>query len=214
MERTCRWLGRQPGRQILYRSGFCVPGCHDRMVADLLAVRGIIVSHQTIRVWAEKFGRQLAGNIRRSSAGPFASKWHLNEGVITIRGKKHSLWRAVDQHGFVRDVLVQSRRNPKADKRFMQKRLKQQGAAPRAMSTDKVRSYGAAKRQIMPGVEHRSYKGLNNRAETSPQPRRRRERIMKRFKSVRHLQRFVSIQDPIANVFHLPRHERTSASFR
>lgn len=127
MERTCRRLGRQPRRQILYRSGFCVPGCHDRMVADLLAERGIIVSRETIRVWAEKFRRQFAGNIRRRSASPFDSKWHLNEVVITIRGKKHWLWRAVDQHGFVRDVLVQSRRNPKAATRLMQRPLKQQG---------------------------------------------------------------------------------------
>lgn len=93
----------------------------------------------------------------------------------------------------------------------MQKLLKQQGAAPRVMITDKLRSYGAAKRQIMPRVEHRSHKGLNNRAENSHQPTRRRERIMKRFKSVRHLQRFVSIHDPIANLFHLPRHEMTPA---
>lgn len=185
-----------------------------RMVEDLLAERGIIVSHQTIRVWAEKFGRQFAGKIRCRSSGQFDSKWHLDEVVITIRGKKHWLWRAVDQDGFVLDVLVQSRRNTKAAKRLMQKLLKQQGAAPRVMITDKLRSYGAAKRQIMPGVEHRSHKGLNNRAENSHQPTRRRERIMKRFKSVRHLQRFVSIQDPIANLFHLPRHEMTSASFR
>ena len=96
----------------------------------------------------------------------------------------------------------------------MQKLLKRQGAAPRVMITDKVHSYAAAKGQIMPDVEHRSHKGLNSRAENSHQPTRRRERIMKRFKSVRHLQRFVSIHDPIANLFHLPGHERTSASFR
>lgn len=185
-----------------------------RMAEDLLAERGIIVSHQTIRMWAEKFGRQYARNIRRRSAGQFDDKWHLDEVVITIRGKKHWLWRAVDQDGFVLDVLVQSRRNTKAATRLMQKLLKQQGTAPRVMITDKLRSYEAAKRKIMPGVEQRSHKGLNNRAENSHQPTRRRERIMKRFKSSCQLQRFVSIHDPIANLFHLPRHEMTSNEFR
>lgn len=185
-----------------------------RMVEDLLAERGIIVSHQTIRTWAEKFGCQYAANIRRRSAGQFDGKWHLDEVVITMRGKKHWLWRAVDQNGFVLDVLVQSRRNTKAAKRLMRKLLKRHGSAPRVMITDKLRSYGAAKREVMPGVEHRSHKGLNNRAENSHQPTRQRERAMKRFKSPRQLQRFLYIHDPIANLFQLPRHKMTSTGFR
>jgi putative transposase len=132
------------------------------------------------------------------------------------RRKGHSiwLWRAVDQEGFVLEVLVQSRRNAKAAKRLMRKLLKSQGRAPRVMITDKIRSYDAAKREIMPRVEHRSHKGLNNRAENSHQPVRRRERIMKRFKSRRHLQRFVSIHDTIANLFHIPRHDFPSSHHR
>ncbi|MCX8227639.1 MAG: IS6 family transposase [Sulfitobacter sp.] len=185
-----------------------------RMVEDLLAERGIIVSHQTIRRWAEKFGRQYAANIRRKSAGQFDGKWHLDEVVITMRGKKHWLWRAVDQNGFVLDVLVQSRRNTNAAKRLMRKLLKRHGSPPRVMITDKLRSYGAAKREVMPGVEHRSHKGLNNRAENSHWPTRQRERAMKRFKSPRQLQRFLSIHDPIANLFQLPRHKMTSTDFR
>lgn len=185
-----------------------------RMVEDILAQRGIIVSHQTIRSWVEKFGRQFAGNIRRRSAGKFGDKWHLDEVVITIGGKKHWLWRAVDQEGFVLDVLVQSRRNTKAAKRLMRKLLKAQGCPPRVIITDKLASYGAAKRTIMPGVEHRSHKGLNNRAENSHLPVRRREKIMRRFKSVCHLQQFASIHDPIANLFHLPRHEMASSHYR
>ena len=185
-----------------------------RMVEDLLAERGIIVSHQTIRMWVEKFGRQHAARIRRRSAGQFDGKWHLDEVVITIRGKKHWLWRAVDQDGFVLDVLVQSRRNTTAAKRLMRKLLKRQGSAPRVMITDKLRSYGAAKRKLMPDVEHRSHKGLNNRAENPHQPTRQRERTMKRFKSPGQLQRIVSIHDPIANLFQLPRYEMTSTSFR
>ena len=181
-----------------------------RMVEDMLAARGVIVSHQTVRLWAEKFGRHFANDIRKRSTGKLGDKWHLDEVVIMIAGKKHWLWRAVDQNGFVLDVLVQNRRNTKAAKRLMRKLLKGQGSSPRVMITDKLRSYGAAKRDIMPGVEHRSHKGLNNRAENSHQPIRRRERIMKRFKSARHLQRFVSIHDPIANLFHIPSHDPSS----
>ena len=141
------------------------------MVEDLPAVRRIIVSHQTVRLWAEKFGRTFANEIRRRSSGRLGDKWHLDEAVVSIRGKKHWLWRAVDQDGFVLEVLVQSHRNTKAAKRLMRKLLKGQGQSPRVMITDKLRSYSAAKREIMPGVEHRSHKGLNNRAENSHQPR-------------------------------------------
>lgn len=109
---------------------------------------------------------------------------------------------------------MQSRRNAKAAKRLMRKLLKGQGRAPRVMVTDKLRSYDVAKREVMPGVEHRSHKGLNNRAENSHQPVRRRERVMKRFKSRRHLQRFASIHDPIANLFHIPRHDISSSHHR
>jgi putative transposase len=185
-----------------------------RMVEDMMAARGIIVSHQTIRLWAEKFGRAFANEIRRRSAGRLGDKWHLDEAVVSIDGERHWLWRAVDQDGFVLEVLVQIRRNAKAARRLMRKLLKGHGRAPRVMVTDKLRSHYAAKREIMPGVEHRSHKGLNNRAENSHQPIRRRERIMKRFKSKRHLQRFVSIHDPIANLFYIPRHDVTSSHYR
>jgi putative transposase len=112
----------------------------------------------------------------------------------------------------VLDVLVQSRRNAKAARRLMRKLLKAQSHAPRVIITDKLRSYDAAKAKIMPGVEHRSHKGLNNRAENSHQPTRRRERIMKRFKSRRQLQRFVSTHD--LNLFHIPRHDISSNHHR
>ena len=111
--------------------------------------------------------------------------------MISIAGKRHWLWRAVDEHGVVLDILVQSRRNAKAAKRLLRKLLEKQGVAPRVMITDKLASYGAAKREIMPGVEHRQHKGLNNRAENSHQPNRRREQIMKRFKSAGQAQYFV-----------------------
>ena len=120
--------------------------------------------------------------------------------VISIAGKKHWLWRAVDQDGFVLDILVQSRRDKKAAQRLFRKLLKKQGRAPRVLVTDKLKSYAAAKREIMPGVEHRQHKGLNNRAKNSHQPTRRRERIMKRFKSPRQVQRFLSVHDQVANL--------------
>src|SRR5919107_1503731 len=184
-----------------------------RMVEEMLAARGIIVSHESVRQWALKFGQDFAHQIRRRL--PHAGdKWHLDEVAIKIAGKKHWLWRAVDQDGIVLDVLVQSRRDKGAAKRLLRKLLKRQCRAPRVMITDKLGSYGAAKREIMPGVEHRQHKGLNNRAENSHQPTRRRERQMKRFKSARQAQRFLAAHDPINNLFLLPRHRMTATDYR
>jgi putative transposase len=184
-----------------------------RMVEEMLAARGIIVSHETVRQWARKFGQAFANQIRRRLPHP-GDKWHLDEVVITIAGKKHWLWRAVDQDGIVLDALVQSRRNQQAAKRLLRKLLKKQMRPPRVMITDKLASYGAAKKELMPGVEHRRHKGLNNRAENSHQPTRRRERQMKRFKSAGQAQRFLSAHDPINNLFHLRRDHVTAAQHR
>ena len=177
----------------------------------MLATRGISVTYETIRQWGLKFGREFANRIRRR-APCRGDKWHLDEVVITIAGKKHWLWRAVDQQGFALDVLIQSRRDKKTAKRLFRKLLKKQGRAPRVLTTDKLR-YGAAEREIMPAVEHRQHKGLDNRAENSHQPTRRRERIMKRFKSPRQVQRFLSIHDQIANVFSRRTNQDTAAKF-
>jgi putative transposase len=179
------------------------------MVEEMLAARGILVSHETVRQWALKFGQSVAKQIRRRLPAP-GDKWHLDEVVISIAGQKHWLWRAVDQHGTVLDILVQSRRNAKAAKRLLRKLLKKQGVAPRVMITDKLASYGAARREIMPGVEHRQHKGLNNRAENSQQPTRRRERIMKRFKSAGQAQRFLSVHDQVGNLFRRPANTNAS----
>jgi putative transposase len=180
-----------------------------RMVEEMLAARGIAVSHETVRQWALKFGQSFAKQIRRRLPAP-GDKWHLDEVVISIAGRKHWLWRAVDQHGAVLDILVQSRRNAKAAKRLLRKLLKKQGVAPRVMITDKLASYAAAKREVMPGVEHRQHKGLNNRAENSHQPTRRRERIMKRFKSAGQAQRFLSVHDQVANLFRRSTHSKAA----
>ena len=184
-----------------------------RMVEEMLAARGILVSHETIRQWALKFGQAFANQLRRRlpQAG---DKWHLDEVVITIASKKHWLWRAVDQDGLVLDVLVQSRRDKKAAKRLLRKLLKKQGQPPRVLITDKLASYPAAKKELMPRVEHRRHKGLNNRAEVSHQPTRRRERQMQRFKSARHAQRFLSSHGQIHNLFQLRRHLLTASEHR
>jgi len=134
--------------------------------------------------------------------------------VLTIAGKKHWLWRAVDQDGIVLDILVQSRRDKEAAKRLLRKLLKKQCRPPRVMVTDKLASYKAAKREIMPGVEHRQHKGLNNRAENSHQPTRRRERQMRRFKSAGHAQRFLSAHDGINNLFPRCRHRLPACQYR
>lgn len=185
-----------------------------RHVEDLLAERGIAVSFQTVSEWTTKFGQEYARCVRRRSRGSFADKWHFDEMVVSIKGKKHWLWRAIDADGYVLDALIQSRRNKKAALKLMRKLLKDQGIRPRVMITDKLKSYDAAKREIMPGVEHRSHKGLNNRAENSHLAVRRRERGMMRFKSARQCQRFVSIHGPIANLFHLHRKHLTAADHR
>ena len=122
-----------------------------RMVEEMLAARGILVSHETVRQWARKFGQAFANQIRRRlpRAG---DKWHLDEVALEIAGKTHWLWRAVDQHGRVLDVLVQSRRDKRAAKRLLRQLLKKQMRPPRVMITDKLASYGAAKKEVMPGV--------------------------------------------------------------
>ena len=191
---------------------FCFP-LSLRMVDELLAARGITVSHETVRQWARKFGQAFANQIRRRLPA-VGDKWHLDEVVITISGVKHWLWRAVDQTGTVLDILVQSRRDTRAAKRLPRKLLKRQCRAPRVLVTDKLASYGAARREVMPSVEHRQHKGLNNRAENSHQPTRQRERQMKRSKSPGQAQRFLSAHAGISNLFHLRRHQVPAAQYR
>ncbi|MDR7030948.1 putative transposase [Rhizobium rosettiformans] len=134
--------------------------------------------------------------------------------AVTIKGKRYWLWRAVDANGYVLDALLQSRRNKMAALRLMRRLLKGQGTIPRVMVTDKLRSYSAAKAELMPGVEHRSHKGLNNRAENSYVSVRRRERRMMRFKSERQCQRFVSVHGQVANLFQLHRKHLSAADHR
>ena len=184
-----------------------------RMVEEMLATRGICVTYETVRQWGKKFGKAFADQIRQRAPAP-GDKWHMDEVVISIAGEPHWLWRAVDQNGIVLDVLVQRRRDTRAAQRLMKRLLKSAIIPPRVMITDKLRSYGAARAKMGLQVEHRQHKGLNNRAENSHQPTRRRERIMKRFKSARQAQRFLTVHDQVANLFHIPYPESVPADFR
>jgi putative transposase len=184
-----------------------------RMIEEMLAARGIIISHETVRRWARKFGQAFANQIRRRLPRP-GDTWHLDEVVITIAGEKHWLWRAVDQDGLVLDVLVQSRRDKHAAKRLLRKLLKKQMRPPCVLVTDKLASYPPAKEELMPGVEHRRHKGLVWGSSNSHQPTRRRERQMKRFKSAGQAQRFLSAHDQINNLFYLRRDHVSATEYR
>lgn len=184
-----------------------------REVEELMLERGVVVSYETVRRWCAKFGQAYANGLRRRRPRP-GDKWHLDEVFIRINGEIHYLWRAVDQDGNVLDILVQPRRDAKAAKRFFRRLLKNLEYVPRVVVTDKLRSYGAAHRQVTPSVEHRSHKGLNNRAENSHQPTRQRERAMKRFTSPGHAQRFLSAFSGISPRFRPRRHRLTVDAYR
>jgi transposase-like protein len=176
-----------------------------RDVEDLLAERGIIVSNEAIRRWVLKFGPMIAKNLRKSRPQG-CSHWHLDEMVVSISGKQMYLWRAVDSEGEVLELLVQPRRDKTAAMRLLRKLLRRQGLVPTAVVTDKLRSYGAALRELGFSGSHRQGLRANNRAENSHQPIRRRERKMQGFKSARSAQRFVSVHAAVYNTFSVQRH--------
>jgi len=171
-----------------------------RLVEEMLLARGIVVSYETIRRWSLKFGAAYARSLRRRKAWP-GYLWHLDEVRIVIRGKPNWLWRSVDQDGYVLDEILQPRRNTKAAKRLLTRLLERQGLRPSRMITDKLKSYGAARRKLGLSIRHLSHKGLNNRAENSHLPLRKRERIMQKFRSPGECQRFVSVFSAIRNLF-------------
>jgi len=182
-------------------------------VEELLLERGVVVTYETIRKWCSNFGQQYANHLRRRRPRP-GDKWHLDEVFLTIKGERHYLWRAVDQDGNVLDILVQRRRDKQAAKKFFRKLLQGLTYVPRVIVTDKLKSYGAAKREILPGVEHRQPRYLNNRAENSHQPTRQREQRMQRFKSPGQAQRFLSAYGPIMQHFRPRRHQLSAPAYR
>jgi putative transposase len=184
-----------------------------RDVEDLLCERGIDVTHEAIRQWCLKFRQDDANQLKHRRPRP-GDKWHLDEVFVTINRKRHYLWRAVDQDDNVLDILVRSRRNKHAAKKFFRKLLKGLQYVPRVIIRDKLKSYGAAKRELPPGVEHRQSRYLNNRCENLHRPTRQREYRMQGFKSARHAQRFLSAYGPMAQHFRSRRHLLSVADYR
>ena len=184
-----------------------------RDVEAMLVARGIVVTYEAIRQWCLKFGQDYANQLKRRRAQP-GDQWHLDEVFLTINGQRSSLWRAVDQDDNVLDILVQSRRNKHAAKKFFRKLLKELQYVPRVIITEKLKSDGAAKWEILPGVEHRQSRYLNNRCEHSHRPTRQRAYRMQGFKSPGHAQRFLSAYGPIAQHFRPRRHRLSASAYR
>jgi putative transposase len=184
-----------------------------RDVEEMLAMRGVALTYETVREWCLKFGQTYANDLRRKSPQP-GDRWHLDEVFLKINGRVRYLWRAVDQDGDVLDILVQRHRDKKAAKKFFRKLLKGLRYVPRTIITDKLRSYSAAKAEVLPSVEHCQNKWQNNRAENSHQPTRLRERVMRRFKSAGQAQRFLSAFGIINSHFRVGRHLLRATGYR
>jgi putative transposase len=177
-----------------------------RDVEELLAERGVIVSYETIRAWCAKFGPTYAAGLRRRRAQS-SDKWHLDEVQLKIKGKRHWLWRGVDKHGVVLDILVQQRRDQLAAETFLRRVLAAKGSEPRVVITDKLASYRPALRRVLPNVDH-------NRAENSHQPTRQRERVMRRFKSPKHAQSFLGPFGAVGDHFRVGRYRAPAEARR
>ena len=180
-----------------------------RGVEELLAERGLDISYETVRSWVSKFGPIIARRLRQCRPRP-SDRWHLDEMVVRIAGKRMYLWRAVDHEGEILDVLVQRRRDRRAAIKLMRKLLRKQGFAPKMVVTDKLRSYGSAFHQIGLACHHEQGLRKNNRAENSHQVVRRRERKMQRFKSARSALRMVNRFLPDTRWFRMRRVARGS----
>ncbi|MDV6278292.1 IS6 family transposase [Rhodococcus erythropolis] len=184
-----------------------------REIELMMAERGVEVTYETIRIWCIRFGPEYARRLRRHQPQA-GDKWHLDEVFVNIGGVRKYLWRAVDQHGNVLDILIQSRRDGRAATRFFRTLLKKQGRRPRMLVTDKLASYRVAHRRTMSATEHRHNKYLNNRCENSHQPTRQRERAMKGFRTVGSAQRFLASFSRISPHFRPPRHRMTATAHR
>jgi putative transposase len=184
-----------------------------REVEELLAERGITVTYESVRQWCRKFGPAYARKFKKRQ-GRLGDTWHIDEVFVTIQGERQYLWRAVDQDGDAIDILVQRRRNQRAAERFFRHLLKSQGREPRWVVTDKLRSYDAAHRTIMPTVHHLNHLYANNRAEVSHEPTRQQERAMRGFRSSEQAQRFLALHGLTQNLFRLGRHLMQAVNYR
>ena len=188
-----------------------------RNVEDLLHERGIDICHETVRFWWNRFGPVFAAGIRRKRINRMRSysnwQWHLDEVFVKINGETHYLWRAVDHEGEVLESFVTKRRDRKAALKFLRKTMKRHGN-PHIFVTDKLRSYGAAMKAIGNADKQETGRWLNNRAENSHQPFRRRERAMLRFRRMRTLQKFVAVHASVHNHFNQERHLYSRSNFK
>jgi len=184
-----------------------------RDVEELLAERGVEISYETVRRWVLKFGPVIARRLRWRRPQP-SDRWHLDEMVVRIAGKRMYLWRAVDHESEVLDMLVQRRRDSRAALRLMRKLLKKQGFAPKLLVTDKLGSYASAFRRLGLSCPHEQELRKNNRAENPHQVVRRRERKLQRFKSARSAQCFLSMHAAVHNTFNLQRHLVSRSTLR
>jgi len=184
-----------------------------RDIEDLLAERGVEVSYEAVRLWCRAFGPAFAARLRRRRHRA-TGKWHLDEVQLKIKGKRHWLWRAVDQDGLVLDILVQERRDQMAAERFLRRELEGEEQAPRVVVTNELASYPPALKRVLPGVEHRRHEGLNNWAENSHRSVRKRERVLQRFKSPEHAQRFLEAFSAVHTHFRPRRHLLAAEHYR
>jgi len=187
-----------------------------RNVEDLLHERGVDVSHETIRFWWLRFGPKFAAEIRKKRIERGRSskwRWHLDEVFVKINGETHYLWRAVDHEGEVLESYVTKRRDKKAALKFIKKSMRRHGRTD-SLTTDRLRSYGAAFREIGSDQLQECGRYLNNRVENSHLPFRRRERAMLRFRKMRSLQRFVAVQASVYNHFNVERCLSSRSTFR
>ena len=184
-----------------------------REVEELLAERGITVTYETIRQWCQKFGPGYALKLKKRQ-GHLGDTWHIDEVFVTIQGQRQYLWRAVDQDGDVIDILVQRKHNQRAAERFFKRLLKDQCGESRWLITDKLNSYDAAHRTMMPTVNHINAVYANNRAEVSHQPTRQREYHMRGFPSSSQAQRFLTLNGLTQNLFRLGRHLMQAVNYR
>ena len=184
-----------------------------REVEKLLAERGVTVTYETVWQWCLKFGPAYARRLKKRQ-GRLGDAWHLDEAFITMQGTQHYLWRAVDQDGDTIDILVQRRRDKKAAVRFFRRLLKGQGSEPNWLMTDKLKSYDAAHRTVMPTVEHINTVYANNRVEVSHHPTRQQEYHMRGFSSSQQAQRFLTLHGLTQNLFRLGRHLLRAVNYR
>ena len=188
-----------------------------REVEDMLHERGIDICHETVRAWWNRFGPMFAAEIRKKRVAAHRNwtqwRWHLDEVFVRINGETYYLWRGVDHEGEVLEVFVTKKRDCKAALRFLRKAMKRYGR-PKAIVTDKLRSYHAAMKVIGNAERQETGRWLNNRAENSHQPFRRRARAIAKFRSAKSLQNFASIHASVHNHFNQERHLYNRENFK